>query len=208
MTRTTAQLRQTTNFRGVPVSRAHRIVLEAAADAGVDFVLNDGRRTEAIQRARIAQHGLWSPSNPHGAAPARQSSPHIKYGRANHALDVDMFRPRAGGHRRLAAFYARHGCPLSFNVPTEGWHEDPTDEAKLLACARRLDDPFRRYPSDERRWIRQYDRLRANHEDLPRRRVLQRVMRERRKSIWRAAQDSGWDKLNRRARYHSLLARS
>lgn len=183
-------------------------MLEAAAAAGVDFELNDGRRTEAIQRARIAKHGLWSPSNPTGAAPARQSSPHIKHGAANHALDV---RWDDGGAARLAVFYRRRGVPMVFNVPAERWHVDPTSEVALIAAARRLDappDPFAGYPVDERRWLREYDALRAAHRDIARRIVLVRVMRDRRKSIWQAAQQSGWDKLNRRARYRSLLART
>jgi len=208
VSRTTSQLRATTSFHGVPVSWAHRIVLEAAERAGVRFRVNDGRRTLAIQRARIAKHGLWSPSNPHGAAPARSSSPHVKGGAANHAIDCDMFAPTPGGQRRLAADGFRNYLQVRFNVPTEGWHFDPIDEGKLLAAARRLDDPLADYPADERRWIREYDHLKAHGLDRPRRGVLVRVMTARRKSIWRAAQDSGWDKLNRRARYHSLLART
>lgn len=208
MTLTTTQLRATVTRDGIPVSRAHYIILEAAEQGGVHFVVNDGRRTEAIQRQRIAKHGLWSPSNPHGAAPARQSSPHIKYGKANHAIDCDMYRPTSGGQRRLAAFYARNGCPVYFNVPSEGWHFDPTDEGKLIAIARKLDDPHRGFPADERRWMDEYDRLKSQDKDRGRRGVLRRYMTERRKSIWRAAQDSGWEKLSRRERYAALLART
>jgi hypothetical protein len=61
---------------------------------------------------------------------------------------------------------------------------------------------------EERRWVTEYDRLRAAGRDLPRRRVLRRVMKDRRKEIWAAAQDSGWDTNNRRRRYRSLLART
>lgn len=189
----------------MPVSTAHRIVLRAAERAGVDFELNDGRRTLAVQRARIAKHGLWSPSNPTGAAPARSSSPHVKYGAANHALDV---RWDDGGAAHLAAFYRRHGVPMVFNVPAERWHVDPTSESALMAAARRLDDPFAAYPADERRWLHEFDRLPKTVAGARRRRVLVRYMVDRRKSVWRAAQESGWDKLNRRARYRSLLART
>jgi hypothetical protein len=211
MARTTADLRGTSSFRGVPVSRAHRIVLTAAAEAGVRFDVNDGRRTLAVQAARIAKHGLWSPSNPTGAAPARQSSPHVKYGRAHHALDVDQFTAPVGGQLRLAAFYRRRGVPVAFNVPTEAWHLDVLSEAALMAAARRLEpapDPFAAYPADEARWLREYDALPKTVAGANRRRVLRRYMLERRKSIWRAAQESGWDKLHRRARYRSLLART
>jgi hypothetical protein len=214
VTRTTAELRRPTTFHGVPVSTAAWIVFTAAEQAGVDFELNDGRRTIAIQAQRVRDHGVWSPSNPHGAALPNASAPHIKHGRANHAWDVDLFRPRPGGQLRLATFARQHGIPVAFNVSTEAWHEDPTSEVALVAAARRLDDPFAAYPADEARWLREYDSLERDAKRRPgghasaRRVVLRRVLTERRKSIWRAAQDSGWDRLNRRARYASLLART
>ena len=69
-------------------------------------------------------------------------------------------------------------------------------------------DPFQSYTDSELRWIREYDKLKRANQDKPRREVLRRVMTEQRKRIWRAAQTSGWDKANRRARYASLLART
>jgi len=65
-----------------------------------------------------------------------------------------------------------------------------------------------RYTTDERRWIREYDQLRRANRDKERRRALRRAMTEQRKKIWRAAQRSGWEKADRRARYKSLLART
>jgi hypothetical protein len=209
---TTAELRKPSTHRGVRVSTAHRIMLEAAERAGVAFRVNDGQRTIAIQQQRVRDHGVWSPRNPHGAALPQPGAPHIKRGAANHALDVDMLSPR-GGHLALAAFYRRHGVPVAFNVPTEGWHADPTDEAALLRAARELvvpPDPLAEYPAEERRWIREYDRLKSRTviHDEHRLRVLRVTMTVRRKAIWQAARRSGWDKLNRRARYASLLART
>jgi hypothetical protein len=61
---------------------------------------------------------------------------------------------------------------------------------------------------DERGWAREYDRLRAQDADLRRRRILWHAMRERRRSIWREAQTTGWDPNDRRRRYRSLLART
>lgn len=211
--RTTSELRASTTFRGRRVSRAHAIVLEAAVRDRIYPQINSGRRTRSEQEQLVREKGVYDPvRNPHGAARYSPRAPHVKAvlagGKqaAHHALDVDVFG--GSGPRRLAAFYARHGCPLSFNVPTEAWHVDPVDEAKLLSAARRLDDPLREYPADERRWIREYDDLKAHDHDDLRRRVLRRVMLAKRKAIWRAAQKSGWDKLNRRARYKSLLART
>jgi lysozyme len=69
-------------------------------------------------------------------------------------------------------------------------------------------DPLAGFTASERRWIREYDRLKAAGRDRDRRAVLRRVMTEQRKRIWRAAQESGWRTANRRSRYHSLLART
>ena len=68
--------------------------------------------------------------------------------------------------------------------------------------------PKAQRPADETRWLREYDGLLRAKKDKDRRRVLRTTMTKRRKSIWRAAQKSGWDKLNRRDRYKSLLART
>lgn len=70
-------------------------------------------------------------------------------------------------------------------------------------------DEFAGYTASELRWIREFDALKRAKRDVARRRVLQRVMREQRKRIWRAAQPPGsWEHANRRARYQSLLART
>ena len=69
-------------------------------------------------------------------------------------------------------------------------------------------DPLARFTASERRWITEYDRLKAAGSDEPRRNVLRRVMTEQRKRIWHAARASGWTTANRRARYRSLLART
>lgn len=217
MIRSTQELRRSWTLHGVRVSVAHEIVLAAAARSGLTFRIDSGRRTKAEQLALVAEKGVYNPvTNPHGAAPYSPRAPHIKAlgpdgaALANHALDVNLFV--GGGPRPLARFYIAHGCPVFFNVATEAWHFDPTDEAKLLATARKLDDPLAEYPADERRWIRELDALRRKAEpsgdDLHRRGVLIRTMIARRKSIWHAAQESGWAKLNRRARYRSLLART
>jgi hypothetical protein len=76
-------------------------------------------------------------------------------------------------------------------------------------------DPFDGYTENEKRWIREYDRLVREERDVPRRRALRKAMTQQRKVIWRAAQPAseggdgkGWDHARRRARYASLLART
>lgn len=63
---------------------------------------------------------------------------------------------------------------------------------------------------DELRWVREFDGIERGEKPSHngRRDVLIRVMTERRQSIWRAAQDTGWAVNDRRRRYASLLART
>jgi GH24 family phage-related lysozyme (muramidase) len=61
----------------------------------------------------------------------------------------------------------------------------------------------------ERAAVLEYDELLAHGKDRPRRLVLRAVMTGYRKAIWRAAQGKGgWEILNRRQRYQSLLVRT
>jgi hypothetical protein len=198
-------------FRGKTVSREWAIVLAAAADEGVRFTLNSGHRTMAEQQHLVDTQGLWSTSNPHGAAAPSATAPHIRTGRADHALDVDHVD---GSADRLAAWLRSKGTHPGFPVSTENWHlELPGHELGRLA--RQLDDPLRNYTDSERAWIREYDRLKHADRGDARRRVLRRAMEQQRKRVWRAAQPHnhggdgrGWDHANRRARYRSLLART
>lgn len=86
-------------------------------------------------------------------------------------------------------------------------------KAKRVDC--RPVDQFAHYTASELRWIREYDKLKRANRDLSRRRVLQRVMTEQRKRVWRAAQPRsaggdgrGWGYANRSRRYNSLKART
>jgi LAS superfamily LD-carboxypeptidase LdcB len=88
------------------------------------------------------------------------------------------------------------------------WREDEYEAVKKFLR-------WQGYTPAERRWITEYDRLLAHHENPNRQAVLRRVMTEQRKRIWRAAQPKakggdghGWAVANRAARYRSLLQRS
>jgi lysozyme len=77
------------------------------------------------------------------------------------------------------------------------------------------DDPFEGYSPNERRWLREYDKLVREDRDIDRRRSLRAAMTRQRKRIWRLAQPAekggdgkGWDHEQRRDRYASLLART
>lgn len=127
-------------------------------------------------------------------------------GTSNHgwgiAVDVRGRRAVAWMHRHAHRFGWSHDEGRRVG---EWWHW------RYVGGYRPRRDPLAGYPSDEKRWIREYDELRRKRRDADRRRVLRRVMEQRRKEIWRAAQRDGrrgWEVNNRRRRYRSLRARS
>jgi hypothetical protein len=126
---------KTTTFQGITVSRSWNWLLTDARRAGIDFKLNSGKRTIAGQKAMVAKHGLWSQSNRTGAAAPNPRAPHIKHGRANHAIDVDMYA--GDGENALQAWLRKQGLNVVNNVPGEPWHLDPVDHANFLKVARR-----------------------------------------------------------------------
>jgi hypothetical protein len=189
------------------VSAQWHVVLSAARKAGVSFLVTDGHRTMAQQQV------LWERFLNGGPRAARPSpiAPHIRVGRPDHAIDVNAFD---GGAARLARWLRRNRAGATFPVPGENWHiEVPRSDLERLS--KRFADPLAGYPAKERHWIRSYDalmRLKREGKDpadgRERRARLRQLMTNRRKAIWRAAQDSGWHRLRRRDRYRSLLART
>ena len=130
--------------------------------------------------------------------------------------------PKIGRALRRGGLAARRQLPADVgrNRRAEtSWGPDPPPDrrARALPRQRRARARWRGYTDNERSWIREYDKLvaakRAGH-DTPaareRRSVLRRVMEQRRKAIWRAAEAvaGGWKLANRRARYRSLRART
>lgn len=193
-------------FQGKRVSTYWKVVLDAAWKDGVRFQLNSGQRTMAEQRALVATKGLWSPSNPQGAAAPSAHAPHIREGRQDHALDVDTFA-HGGGEAKLQRWLEGHGMKVRNTVPGEPWHME-ISAADLSKLYRKFKDPLWGYPADEKRWIREYDELKRTNKNRARRAVLRVVMAARRRSIYRAANKTGWNKLRRLDRWSSLKART
>lgn len=190
------------------VSAQWYAVLSAAKADGVRFLVTDGHRTMGEQQQR------WDTFQRFGrpvAARPSPTAPHIRSGRPDHAIDVNALD---GGAGRLAAWLRSHGAGATFPVPGEAWHiEVPREDLERLAA--RFSDPLAGFPAKERRWINGYDKLvrlkHAGHDpaDGSERRIrLRGLMTARRKAIWRAAHQSGWNHLKRRARYRSLLVRT
>jgi hypothetical protein len=183
-------------------------VLSAAKADGVSFLVTDGHRTMAEQQQRWDTYQRFG--HPRAAKPS-PTAPHIRSGRPDHAIDVNALD---GGAGRLAAWLRTHGAGATFPVSGEAWHiEVPQSDLEHLAA--KFSDPLAGYPAKERNWIHTYDRLvRLKHAgndpaDGSERRIrLRSLMTERRKAIWRAAHQSGWNHLKRRARYRALLVRT
>lgn len=127
-------------------------------------------------------------------------------GNSNHGwgLAVDLATPQM--RSVLDQIGAKYGWAKQWSdAPSEWWHIKWREGSYPAVHAV---DRWEGFTSSEKRWIQEYDRLKATNKDADRRRVLRRVMTQQRKKIWQAAQDTGWNKANRKARYASLLART
>jgi hypothetical protein len=161
--------------------------------AGPEF-MPTGRRSSA--RTFLEQQALWDSQPPTAAPP----------GTSNHGwgLAVDLAGPRA------QEWVKAHGLRWRFSWDEgkrvgENWHFRYVGGYKP--------DRLKHLTKRERKWVREYDRLRRENRDLARRRILRRRMAEQRKAIWRAANrpvalGGGWGIMRRRARYESLKSRT
>lgn len=118
-----------TTHHGKRVSPAHSVMLKAYEKEHGLLFINQGARTIAEQAAFYANYLRGG----NLAAKPFPGAPHIKFGRQNHALDIN-----ANVVQSVAAFYRKHGVQVAFNVPSEAWHMDTLVEAELLAAAAKL----------------------------------------------------------------------
>lgn len=131
-------------------------------------------------------------------------------GEGNFANSTVLRRLNAGDrHGAAEAFlmWTKAGDPPR---PLDGLvRRRSTERALFLMHAPK--PPLKGYTVGESAWIREYDALMRDPDrrrTAARRAALRGMMRDQRKRIWRAAQQTGWNRANRRARYHSLLVRS
>lgn len=149
-------------------------------------------------RSITQQNHFWASQPPPAAHP----------GTSNHGWAIAVDIPAADAQAWLMRNCARFGWSHDEGARVgERWHFRYVGASKALL--RKLTaDPLAGYTASEKRWIREYDRLKRTGSDPARRRVLQRVMTEQRKRIWRAAQDArGWTSTRER-RYASLKHRT
>jgi hypothetical protein len=104
-------------FQGRRVSAEWKVVLDAAAADGVRFRLNSGQRTLGEQQQL---YNLYRSGRGNLAAYPNPNAPHIRAGRIDHALDIDMYAGTGiGGFMRWAA---RQGIRVTLPIRGEGWH--------------------------------------------------------------------------------------
>lgn len=116
------------------VSTSWDVVLTHARRMGVKFKLDSGRRTMSEQRLLVREKGVWSPTNPHGAARPMPWAPHIRVGRQAHAIDVNS---KDGGENRLQRWLEKEGLHPRNTVPGEPWHLE-VGEGELKAYAKKV----------------------------------------------------------------------
>ncbi len=124
---------------------------------------------------------------------------------------------------RIAALYwqsrglnalADQGAFIAITKRINGGTNGLADRTRYLTIVSRRDcrpkppDPLGHLTPRERELCREYDRLKGENRDPERRRALRDEMAIQRKRIWRAAQETGWEKANRAKRYRSLKART
>lgn len=109
----------------VRVSKKWLAVLRAADNAGVRFTVTSGHRSMRQQARLFRQNmqfvrGRWvpKPGRPLTAFPS-PTAPHIRVGRAAHALDVNSLD---GGEQRLEWWLDRQGVNAENTVRGEAWH--------------------------------------------------------------------------------------
>ena len=114
---------------GQPVSKPWHIVLTHYRRKGGRFRVNSGRRTIADQ---WRLYRLYKSGRGNLAAYPQPGAPHINYGRANHAIDVDA---TAGGAERMVEWLRGKGVYATRPVPGEPWHiQVPNDQLKRFAA--------------------------------------------------------------------------
>ena len=110
----------------------HTVLIEYRRRSKHRFTVNSGRRT---MREQWALYRAYKAGTGNLAAYPLPSAPHINYGRANHAIDVNALD---GGAERLVRWLRRNGVNATRPIASEAWHVvAPRND--LLALAARIE---------------------------------------------------------------------
>lgn len=120
-------------------------------------------------------------------------------GGSNHGLGlaIDLATPRM---RTIVDMIGeKYGWAKKWSdAPNEWWH------LKYKPGVYKPVDPLSKLTKEERKWVREYLKLKKANKNRPRRIKLRALMRQRRKRIYKVAQKDGWNKNNRKARWTVL----
>lgn len=123
---------------GNPVSKPWHTVLTHYRRTGGQFRVNSGRRT---LKEQWRLYRLYKAGKGNLAAYPNPGAPHIRYGRANHAIDVDNLAHatnRTTAPERMLRWLTSNGVQASRPVPGEPWHIE-VDRAGLLRFAKSIE---------------------------------------------------------------------
>lgn len=118
-------------INGKKVSKPwHTVITHYQRTTGRKLPLNSGRRTLAEQ---WALYRLYKSGRGNLAAYPIPSAPHINFGRANHALDIEP-----NGIFHFISWLYEHGVAATRPVPGEPWHLQ-APRKHLLALAKKIE---------------------------------------------------------------------
>ena len=189
------------HWDGEEFSTAWYWVIRAAVRDGIIKItdVNDAHRSMQLQAQRVREHGLWSPSNPTGAAPPTPSAPHIRIGREDHALDI-----QTSAVGRIMWWLAHNGVrthrPVLDASGQEPWHVEAVDEAALSRFGRRCYERLRqpRFTAREKRLMNAPNTRRTRLALRAQARLVQVAARRSR------SRRGGWDRYDRVNRFQAL----
>lgn len=126
-------------FHGKSVSKKWWVVLTHLERVGFEFTLNSGHRTMREQLSLFRQNmhlvnGRWVPRPAHAlTAKPLPTAPHIRTGRADHALDIAA----PGVNKLVHHLRTQHAANVRFTVSGEPWHIE-IDNSDLTRLWREL----------------------------------------------------------------------
>lgn len=194
-------------FDGELVSRAWSVVLHDMRADGVDFGINEGHRTLARQQFFWDCFQCQCCNGGNLAARPSPFAPHIRTGRADHA--IDFANPEAV-MRWLSRKGLRPTRPAGSGSSWEPWHIEVQLGALLRYAARHKGDKFDTLPKHVEHAARQF--IAARNTVRNRIRDRDEVDSRRQPNRWKAkdrlVDDARQLRAHRRAKVEDLLKRS
>lgn len=173
---------------------------EYIADGGAGRVFEPGGPDSSYRsyERQVVFKKLWTQKG----HPEKAADP----GTSNHGLGKAVDIPSLAAQSWIRKNGHRFGWSHAEGARVgEGWHFTYVGAPKALLLRLRR-DPLAGYTPNEKKWIREYDRLKKRDPKSARLNYLRRAMRHQAVLIKQAAEKTGWTR-SRRRRLKSLNAR-